>query len=364
MKKILYLFSDTGGGHRSAANALIAAVAKIDPKVKQEMIDVFAECSSFLNIFAKLYAPVIRYSPKLWGNLYHFWDDPKKLELLEKVATPFIQKELIERINLIKPNLIVSVHPMVNHLVANGLPGLPIITVATDPIAIHKAWVYPKVDLLVVATEEAKKLAIEYGMPEEKIKVLGLPINPRFIEKKKKREVRKMLGLLEKVPTILFMGGGEGSGGMGKLVTTVDEKVKNIQMIVICGRNNLLLNKLSKARFQHPAKVVGFTDQVPMLMDAADIIVTKGGPGSIAEAMAKDLPMIITSWLPGQEEANVKFVEEAGIGFVETAPDRVADKVNILLKTKEADKIRQNIKKVSRPHASIDIAKCILSYLK
>ena len=79
-KKILYLFSDTGGGHRSAATALIKAVNEIsNNKFKQNMVDVFAECSGFLNVFAKLYGPVIRYSPKMWGRLYYWLDDPKKL---------------------------------------------------------------------------------------------------------------------------------------------------------------------------------------------------------------------------------------------------------------------------------------------
>ena len=90
-KKILYLFSDTGGGHRSAASAIIKAVGS---RADQEMIDVFAEGSGFLNVFAKLYSPVIKYSPKMWGMLYYFLDDEKKLERLEKISRPFIHDKL------------------------------------------------------------------------------------------------------------------------------------------------------------------------------------------------------------------------------------------------------------------------------
>jgi 1,2-diacylglycerol 3-beta-galactosyltransferase len=92
-KKVLYLFSDTGGGHRSGAKALMNAVEGTKPKqFDQEMIDVFAECSGFLNIFAKLYSPVIKYTPQMWGMLYYFLDDEKKLQQLEKISGPFILK--------------------------------------------------------------------------------------------------------------------------------------------------------------------------------------------------------------------------------------------------------------------------------
>lgn len=367
-KKILYLFSDTGGGHRASANALIAAVKKIKPEIQQEMIDVFAECSAFLNFFAKLYSPVIKYSPQLWGTLYKFLNDPNKLDLLEKTATPLILKELTERIKLIDPDIIVSVHPMVNHIVAKSVQELkksiPIITVVTDPVTFHPAWVCPKVDLLVVAGERAKKFAMDYGMPKNKIKVLGLPIDPRFLEKKDKLETRKSFELKEELPTILMMGGGEGGGGMWKIISKLNEKLTQVQMIIVCGRNKKLQNKLIKTDFAFPVKIFGFTYEIPAIMDAADIIITKGGPGSIAEAMAKELPMIVTSWLPGQEEGNVEFVRTAEIGFVETKPSKIVNLVNYLVKDGEVEKIRQRIRKISKPHASMDIAKCITSYLR
>lgn len=367
-KKILYLFSDTGGGHRASTNALIAAVNKIHPEIKQEMIDVFAECSAFLNIFAKLYGPITKYSPKLWGTLYNFLNDPKKLKTLENTAVPLIKDELAERIKLIKPDIIVSLHPMTNHIVVKSVKELkkeiPIITVVLDPITFHPAWVCPEVNLLIVATKQAKKLALKYGMPKEKIRILGIPIDPRFLEKKKKKAARKELELKENLPTILMMGGGEGSGGMGRIIKEIQKNVKNIQLIVVCGKNKSLENRLKEQSFPFPIKIFGFTYEIPFLMDASDIIITKGGPGSIAEAMAKDLPMIITSWLPGQEEGNIEFVKTAQIGYVETKPLKIAALVNYMVKGNDVERFRKNIKTVSKPRASIDIAKIIVSYIR
>ena len=196
-KKILYLYSDTGGGHRASAQALINAVDQLHKgKVVQEMIDVFAVCSGFLNIFAKLYAPVIRYYPKLWGQLFYWLDDKKKLERLEQMSRPFILKELIKLIKKKKPDLIISVHPMVNHLTASAIKEsgltIPFIVVITDPVTLHRAWITPKVDLTIVATPEAKENALAYGMLEEKIKVIGMPIDPKFaLSAKKKALMRK-----------------------------------------------------------------------------------------------------------------------------------------------------------------------------
>ena len=367
-KKILYLFSDTGGGHRASTNALIAAVAKINPKVQQEMIDIFAETSKFLNFFARMYGPFIRRYPKVWGILYYFINDQKNIERLEKTASPLIVDELAERIKLIDPDIIVSVHPLANHVTITSIrkagKNIPLITVVTDPVTFHKTWVCNEVDALVVATKEAQNIALDYGMPKNKIKLLGLPINPRFLERQNKKVVRRKLGLKENLFTVLFMGGGEGGGDMDKIIKDVNRNLTGIQIIVICGRNQPLQTKLEKLKYNFPAKIFGFTFDIPIIMDAADLVVTKAGPGSIAEAMAKGLPMILTSWLPGQEEGNVEYVRSNQIGYVEKNPAKIAGLIKEMMNPKKISQITNKIKKIAKPHASLDIAKFILSYLK
>jgi len=366
-KKILYLFSDTGGGHRSAAQAIIAAVGD---RAEQEMMDVFAQCSGFLNIFARLYAPVIKYSPGMWGLLYYFLDDEKKLEQLEKISRPFILKELTAAIKKKKPEAIVSVHPLVNHLTVEAIKDsglkIPFIVVITDPVTLHRAWVTPAVDLCIVATEDAKKLAVKYGLPERKLKVVGMPIDPRFARgPQDKEKVRRRDGLDPRLFTVLLMGGGEGAGGMYKIVEEIDRAKLKVQLIVITGRNKKLEEKL-KVRapgFSFPIKVYGFTDQVPKIMSQSDLIITKAGPGSIAEALAMNLPIIITSWLPGQEEGNVKFVESQNLGKVTKDPKKVVEIISELMNPVEYKKILKNIERARKPHAAFDIASHILKFL-
>lgn len=372
-KKILYLFSDTGGGHRSAATAVMRAVEHLSPNkelLDQEMIDVFSQCSGFLNIFARLYGPVIKYSPKMWGRLYYWLDDEKKLEALEKISRPFIMEELIKMIHEKSPDLIVSVHPMVNQLTANAIKEsnkkIPFIVVITDPVTLHRAWIEPQVDQVIVATDEAKHHAMEYGMPEEKIKVFGMPIDPKFfLQDNEKQEARLKSNLEPKLFTIMMMGGGEGAGKMYEVIEEMEKQKICAQLIVICGRNKKLELKLKndKEKFSMPIRVFGFTDKVSEMMTESDMIITKAGPGTIAEAMAKNLPIIITDWLPGQEEGNVEFVVKQNVGRVSKDPQKIVEIVKEFMETSVFEEIKQNIRQASKPHASIEIAREILHYL-
>ncbi|MFA5839069.1 MAG: glycosyltransferase [Candidatus Margulisiibacteriota bacterium] len=371
-KKILYLFSDTGGGHRSAATAIVHAVEHVYKKeIKQEMIDAFSQCSGFLNIFAKLYAPVIKYTPKLWGQLYYWLDDQKKLEMLEKISGPFILNELKKLIEEMDPDVIVSVHPMVNHLTINAIrqtgKKIPFIVVITDPVTLHRAWIVPDVDLTIVATDDAKKLAMQYGMPEEKIKICGMPIDPKFfLNTPWKQKARKKSKLKPDLFTVLMMGGGEGAGRMDEIIENLNQLDLKIQVIVIAGRNKSLEQKLKKdiSKYKFPLKVYGFTDKVPEIMAESDLIVTKAGPGTIAEAMAMNLPIIITSWLPGQEEGNVEYVTRENVGKVSQDPERVVEMIQeIITNNKVFEEMKANILRASRPQAAMDIAKEIIAYL-
>ncbi len=369
-KKILYLFSDTGGGHRSAAKSLIAAVNELKgaDAPEQEMVDVFARCSAFLNMFAKMYAPVIRYAPWLWGALYHLFNDPKNMGLMEKSAMPFVKKGLAALIMQTKPDVIVSVHPLLNHITVTAmkLAGhvVPLITVVTDPVSFHRSWVCTDANKIIVATDEAKKSCLEYGADPEKLSVIGLPIDPKFSKPSKgKTATRTELQLNAVLFTVLIMGGGEGGGDISGIVSALDAAGLPIQVIVICGRNEKLRLALEKksATLSFPAKIFGFTDQVQTIMSASDMVITKAGPGSIAEALAKELPMIITSWLPGQEEGNVDFVRAKELGIIEKDFKKIPAAVRSIMDPENYKKYLESIKRSGNPMAVFTIAEIILN---
>lgn len=364
-KKILYLYSDTGGGHRAAAKSLMAAVKHLkDSEVDQEAIDVFAAGSSFLNIFAKAYAPVIRYAPWLWRALWFSLNNDRALKVMEAVASPFILNNIAKIFNAKKPDILVSVHPLVNHISIKAAKKIghhvPFITVGMDPVDLHKSWVSPDTDVMVVATEEAKQICLREGLPESKIKVLGIPIDPRFSEVRDKREVRQRMGLKSDLFTVLVMGGGEGAGNIYEIASELNKSSLDMQLIVICGRNMALQNKLNAMKLRFPAIIYGFTDEVPSIMDASDMIITKGGPGAVFEALAKDLPMIITSWLPGQEEGNIRYVLAHRIGEICKDAHKIVPAIEQI---RANTSIKENIKKAKKPLAVFDIAKLILDMI-
>jgi len=291
-------------------------------------------------------------------------DDEKKIEALEKISRPFILEELTKLISEKNPDVIVSVHPMINHLTLKAIQQsglkIPFIVVITDPVTLHRAWIEPQVDLVIVATPEAKQLAVKYGMPEAKIKIVGMPIDPRFFTGTGSRKKIK-----SKLFTILLMGGGEGAGKMDEIIEELNAQKIKVRVIVIAGRNKKLEQKLKKgkSKFNFPIQVYGFTDKVPEIMAESDMIITKAGPGTIAEAMAMNLPIIITDWLPGQEEGNVEFVVRSNVGRVSKDPKRVVEIVKEFQETSTFEQIKRNIKKVSRPQAAVEISHEIFRHL-
>jgi 1,2-diacylglycerol 3-beta-galactosyltransferase len=161
------------------------------------------------------------------------------------------------------------------------------------------------------------------------------------------------------------MGGGEGAGKMYEILQEIGREKLKVQLIVIAGRNKGLETRLKRnlSKFHFPMRVYGFTDQVHELMSESDLIITKAGPGTIAEALAMGLPIIITSWLPGQEEGNVEFVVRENVGRVSKDPKRVVEIIKEFQEASEFEALKKNIKRVSRPQAAIEIAHEIFNYL-
>jgi 1,2-diacylglycerol 3-beta-galactosyltransferase len=152
---------------------------------------------------------------------------------------------------------------------------------------------------------------------------------------------------------------------MYEIVNEFNREKLKIQLIVIAGRNKSLVTRLKRnaRKFHFPIRVLGFTDQVHEIMAESDLIITKAGPGTIAEALAMGLPIIVTSWLPGQEEGNVEFVVRENVGRVSKEPARVVEIVRELTQTSEFEELKKNIKRVSRPQAAMEIAREIFRYL-
>lgn len=373
MHKFLYLISDTGGGHRASARAIVTTMKMAEREQNiHEIIDVFTMGSPFVNtLFGKTYGPIIKRTPWLYQFIFFLFNNDAFFHFGFNVNYSMLGPRLGKYIQDFQPDVIVSLHPLVNHLVVRSLKEcqlfgkIPVITVVLDPITLHRSWVCPEVDSLVVATPEAKQLTISYGMPSDKIEIIGLPVDPRFSEESPPREqIRNELGLREDLFTILVMGGGDGIGNMEKFVKALYYSGLPLQLIVVCGRNKSLQEKLDKMAKEEelPIKVLGYTQEVPDLMAASNLLLTKAGPGSLAEALLKELPLIIMSYVPGQEEGNVRWAEMENFGKYVKNPSEIADIVETLMTGPALRTMQETMHKLRRPQATFDIVQLIMQY--
>jgi 1,2-diacylglycerol 3-beta-galactosyltransferase len=196
---------------------------------------------------------------------------------------------------------------------------VPVITVVTDLGRVHEGWLVPEVDAVVVPAREVYQRAKDRGIPVEKIYHLGHPVHPKFEDvSDSKLQCRAHLGLPAEKTIALLMAGGEGGGKLLPTTLALAKSKLPLHLVVVTGRNKALrakLNELAPA-LPTPMTILGYCDNVPELMRAADLLVTKAGPGTIAEASLAEVPVVVYDFIPGQEYGNLKYVENNGIGVV------------------------------------------------
>ena len=218
---ILFLFSDTGGGHRSASEAIIEAIQlEYGDSVSTEMVDIFLEYAPRpLNHLPTLY-PKMMQVPQAWKFGYHLSNGDRRSRLITASVWPYVRPS-VRRIASHRPcDLVVSVHPLANELFVRALgPNRPrFITVVTDMVTAHAFWYHPGVDLCLTPTEAARQRALRWGLHPDKVKVVGQPVADRFCHPAEDPSIiKERFGWTQNRPIVLLVGGGEGMGPLDKL---------------------------------------------------------------------------------------------------------------------------------------------------
>lgn len=363
-KSILILSSDTGGGHRSAAQAISQAIERLDGH-RVETVDALAQGRFPVSLSPALYALMTLHTPALWAWAFHLTNAPWRTKFLLFLLNLFTEKNLREILRKKSPEVVVSVHPLINRATAKALENLgskaPFIVVGTELINIHRAWACPQADCHLMPTRQAKEALLRYGIPEEKVKLIGPPVKPAFSEEKRNRAELKMnLGLDPARPTVLLLGGGEGTGKIYDFALALAGL--EIQLIIVTGRNQKLKARLDKVHFGFPTRIYGFVEEMPALMRACDLIVTRAGSITISEALVCNLPIIFTGALPGQEEGNIEWVVGEGAGRVARTPSHLKAVLGELLKDREAlTGMSEKAARLVNPRAIWEIAEFIIS---
>lgn len=327
--KILIISSDTGGGHRSAAAAIAEGVTKFW-KGESAVVKIVKAVEDSHHVTEKLvhtYNWVLK-NRQHWMK-YLYWAinkiRPETREFFMKRCIGFCT-ELFEKWC---PHIVVSVHPLTQHIFARILKNLnlsdqiPLVTVVTDPCyGFWKGWACDDVSLYLVANEDAERQLIDYGVSPEKIKISGMPVHPKFeeVSEMDAKAARTAFGLDADKFTVFVNAGWIGGGNIPQIFREFVRGDLDIQAIFLAGKNVELkreAEELAKtAKF--PIKVIGYSDEIEKIMQSANVMVSKLGGLTTFEALACRLPIIADATTPPmpQEAGTVTLIKEKGAGIL------------------------------------------------
>jgi hypothetical protein len=328
MKRLDFIFFDAGGGHRSAANALREAIGREGRPWEIRLVNL-QEVLDPLDLFRKVFRIRLQdvYNlllKKGWtlGSAQLLWLMHLLIRLYHRKQVRLLEQFWRGR----GTDLVVSLVPNFDRAIAESvrraLPGIPFATILTD-FADYPPhfWIERESDYLICGSVKAVEQARAMGHPENHVfRASGMILQPRFLDPvtADREAERCRIGLDPALPTALVLFGGQGSSVMLEIAERLDRSGFGLQLILICGRNRRLYDKLRARRFHVRCFVEGFTSEVQYYMHLADFFIGKPGPGSISEALAMKLPVILerNAWTLPQERYNADWVVEQGVGMV------------------------------------------------
>jgi spore coat polysaccharide biosynthesis predicted glycosyltransferase SpsG len=355
MKKIQIIFHDAGGGHRNAAVAL-QAMAKAQNRDWQVELVQFQEVTDRLDVLRKVTGIQIQEQYNILLRNGWTLGSEYLLRVLQWMIRIFHGPlvRLLEGFWRTHPaDLLVSVIPHFNREIAESwqriYPGRPFVTVITDLADFPpRFWIEPtKEQFLIAGTEKAVEQARAIGKDDAHVfGVSGMVLRPEFYQESSvdAAAVKKELGLREDLPTAMVLFGGFGSKVMYEIVEKLDAAQLPIQLILICGKNEKLAARLKAKKWNIGTSVIGFTKEVHKLMRAADFLIGKPGPGSIAEAMQRGLPVLVecNAWTLPQERFNAEWVTEKRVGVVLKSFEEVLTGVQQMLEPATLAEFKKN----------------------
>lgn len=376
-KKIMVIYETAGGGHQAAARAIDAALGSLYPGQFEVLLIPVRDATGSQRVshLMDVYNHLLKIKPS-YSNM-----GMRVLNRLdvEKVVLPLLPKataNLEKTLKQEKPDMIISVFSVVNHAAITALKKLgwygkvPYVIWCTDLTkGFLRNWAHPEADLTIALHPLATEQLIEYGVPASKIRTLsGLPVNQKFLTKVPKFEARQQIGLDPTRFTVLISMGGMAVGATYYYARELARSGLPVQVIAVCGRNERLRQRTEKlaASADIPIKVYGFTDQMHLLMDAADVMIGKPGPGTIAEAIAKELPMLIDAKREAmlQEAGNLEMVVKQQLGMAITKERGLTDLVRTYMDNTDLyTKTQHNLRRAKNDKAIEELIEIALSVL-
>ena len=373
MKKVLIFYAAYGGGHLSAAKSIKQYIDENYEDVQTTMIDSIKYINKAIDsVTTAAYREMAKKAPWAWEKVYY----KSKDGLVAKVSTTTNKIMAVKMAKLFreyKPDIVISTHPFCSQITAylkqKNKTNCKLITVLTDFVP-HEQWTVGNkfTNLYCVSNENLKQALIDSGVEREKIHVTGIPVSKKFLQEYNKEEIFKSFGLIPNKKTVLFFGGGEYGLGKDKTVAILNTLAdfNDIQVVAIAGKNaklKLAFEQVVKEKHKEQSiKVLPFTDKVPELMHIADLVITKPGGLTVSESLVSSLPLVLINPIPGQEEENAEFLEDAGAAIWIRKISDPKDVINsVLTNDKKLNYMKENSIKLAKPNSTKDICELCIS---
>ena len=371
--RVLLLSASSGAGHLRAAQALERVLAaRGDCRV--EHIDAMKYASKlFQNLYHKTYVSVVRRAPNLMGILYDRTDQPWDHARRRLAVDRLNVQPMIRMLKRVQPDLCIATHFLPGEILAWLIAKKKLrarnAIVITD-YDVHALWLCRTVDRYYLALPESAEYLAAIGVPREKLRITGIPIDPLFAKPVDHIQARKHLGLDLRHPIVLAAAGGEGVGPVEQLVRSLLQLRRPWQIVAVAGKSEKMRKRLeelarragSLASGAPCLEPVGFTTEMDRYMAAADLLVGNAGGLTTSEALARALPMVLIEPIPGQEERNADHLLEAGAAIRCNNLPVAAWKVAALLDDPARLKqMREAARRMARPNAAAEIVEDALT---
>ncbi len=373
MKKILALMMEAGSGHKMPAMAVKNSIHKMDKSIDFQVIDGAKEvgCLKFDNFYKDSWNFCLN-NPKLFSTVYPILNSGVAHQV-EKFLRRDLKKKILNYITQTKPDLIFTTHFTFNQIVGDlkkenklDVPTVSFITDAFDP---HRNWINKNNDYTIIYSKDANKKLTKKGLTGSQIKNFNFPLREVFQSKKVNvNGTRSKLGLEKNKFTVTLVSGGEGIGDLDKIILPFIESDLDVQMVVVCGRNEALKNKLENLAKTHNTKkfsltVLGFVTNMEEYVSASDLMMGKSGLSFMFESFIYKKPIIITQCLKNEEPALKAFLKEK-VCWYRKKPKQAYELVTKILKDKGGyNDYVKNIENLSIDNGSDEIAQFLLNLL-
>jgi processive 1,2-diacylglycerol beta-glucosyltransferase len=363
--RILVFSASFGGGHRSAAEALVRYYrSHYADTVDVRIVDFFQEFMPSVNVLAKFgYQQSVQFFPALYGNFYDVSNKLPTNPVVHELRTMGFARAAAY-IGEYRPDAVISTFPIAGGVVSDIKADRPLITgtVITD-YGVHRAWLHPATDFYFCACKEVREDLVMRGIPWDRTVVSGIPVAEKFAEQFDRTALRRELGLSDRFTALLTAAAGL-PGDLRDIAKQLAGS--GIQVAAVTGHNARLKRRLDTlSRKADLVTVFGYTNEMHKMMRAADVLVGKAGGLTVSEALSVALPLIIYNPVPGQELYNVDFLVNYGAGLLSRDEDDVVEKVRFLsTHPQRLQQMAANAGTLGKPEAAQTICERVLAAVR